>query len=204
MTAITLQQLAVFVGTLAVAILSPGPGIVAVSQSAFAMGRRRALPYGWGLAFGASFWCLAALLGLTLLFSALPWTFTALTVLGGGYLVWVAWKMWRHAPDPLPDPAESAHGMSFWAGMALNLSNPKPALFYSAVLLSIFPAALALPDKALIYGTALSVELGFYSALASLMALPLLRRRYYAAKFWIDRAAAAAIGLLGLSLILRL
>ena len=32
--------------------------------------------------------------------------------------------------------------MGFLGGMMLNLSNPKPALFYSAVLLSIFPEIL--------------------------------------------------------------
>lgn len=201
--AITADQLLLFVGTLSVAILSPGPGVIAVSQGAFALGRRRALPYALGLALGASVWCLFALLGLTVVFRALPWTYVALKVLGGAYLVWIAWKMWRHAPDPLPDPAEGSRGMGFRGGMMLNLSNPKPALFYSAVLLSIFPALLSAGDKLAIYVTAASVELAFYSALASLMALPWLRRRYYAAKFWIDRAAGLAIGLLGLSLILR-
>ncbi|MFD2814500.1 LysE family transporter [Paracoccus aerius] len=93
--------------------------------------------------------------------------------------------------------------MGFLAGMILNLSNPKPALFYSAVLLSIFPVLMTAGDKLVIYATAVSVELAFYTALASLMALPWLRRRYYVAKFWIDRAAGLAIGLLGLSLILR-
>lgn len=200
---ITLEQLALFIGTLSVAILSPGPGIIAVSQSAFAMGRQRALPYGWGLALGASMWCLAALLGLTVLFRVVPWTYTALKLLGGVYLLWIASKMWRHAPDPLPDPAESQLGNSFAGGIALNLSNPKPALFYSAVLLSIFPATLSLADKAAIYATAISVEMSFYTSLAYLMALPLLRRRYYAAKFWIDRVAGVAIAALGLSLILR-
>jgi len=200
---ITADQLALFIGTLSVAILSPGPGVIAVSQSAFALGRRRALPYGWGLAVGASVWCIFALLGLTVIFRALPWTYVALKILGGAYLVWIAFKMWRHASDPLPDPAESSRGMGFFGGMMLNLSNPKPALFYSAVLLSIFPVLLSAGDKLAIYATAVSVELAFYTALASLMALPWLRRRYYAAKFWIDRAAGLAIGLLGLSLILR-
>lgn len=200
---VTLAQLAVFLGTLSVAILSPGPGVIAVSQSAFALGRARALPYGWGLAVGASLWCLFALLGLTVLFRVVPWTFVALKLLGGAYLVWIAWKMWRHATDPLPDPAEKRFGAGFWGGLALNLSNPKPALFYSAVLLSIFPASLGGADKAAIYAMALAVELSFYTALATLMALPLLRRRYYAAKFRIDRVAAGLIGLLGLSLILR-
>ncbi|WP_237168586.1 LysE family translocator [Paracoccus shandongensis] len=200
---ITADQLLLFVGTLAVAILSPGPGVIAVSQGAFALGRRRALPYAWGLALGASVWCLFALLGLTVVFRLLPWTYVALKVLGGAYLVWVAGKMWRHAPDPLPDPADGSRGMGFTGGMMLNLSNPKPALFYSAVLLSVFPVLLTAGDKLAIYVTAAGVELAFYSALASLMALPWLRRRYYAAKFWIDRTAGLAIGLLGLSLILR-
>lgn len=203
MLSVTAEHLALFVGTLAVAILSPGPGVIAVSQSAFAMGRARALPYGWGLAIGASLWCLFALLGLTVLFRIVPWTYVALKVLGGTYLVWIAIKMWRGAAHPLPDPAEARLGNSFLGGLILNLSNPKPALFYSAVLLSIFPATLTGADKVLIYGTALTVELCFYTALACLMALPLLRRRYYAAKFWIDRIAAALIGALGLSLILR-
>ncbi|MDB6179428.1 LysE family translocator [Paracoccus sp. Z330] len=200
---ITLEQLSLFAATLAMAILSPGPAIIAVSQSAFAMGRRRALPYGWGLATGASLWCLTALLGLTVIFRILPWTFMAMKVLGGLYLIWIAIRMWRGARDPLPDPAEAQMGMTFWGGIALNLSNPKPALFYSAVLLSIFPTTLSFADKGLIYTTALSLEMGFYTAMACLMALPLLRRRYYAAKFWIDVIAACAIGMLGLSLILR-
>ena len=200
---ITADQLLLFVATLSVAILSPGPGVIAVSQGAFALGRSRALPYAWGLALGASVWCLFALLGLTVIFRVLPWTYVALKVLGGAYLVWIAWKMWRHAPDPLPDPDHGSRGMSFAGGALLNLSNPKPALFYSAVLLSIFPAWLTAGDKLAIYVTAAGVELAFYSALASLMALPWLRHGYYAAKFWIDRAAGLAIGLLGLSLILR-
>ncbi|WP_228461628.1 LysE family translocator [Paracoccus liaowanqingii] len=202
MIQITADQLGLFVATLSVAILSPGPGVIAVSQGAFALGRTRALAYGWGLAIGASVWCLFALLGLTALFRVAPWTLVLLKMLGGAYLIWIGAKMWRHAADPLPE-ASAGRGMGIWSGMALNLSNPKPALFYSAVLLSIFPAALSPADKGAIFAVALSVELFFYTALASLMALPLLRRRYYAAKFWIDRGAGAAIALLGLSLVLR-
>lgn len=201
MLQISAAELGVFVATLSVAILSPGPGVIAVSQGAFSLGRRRALAYGWGLAIGASVWCLFALLGLTALFRIAPWTLTAMRLAGGAYLLWIGWRMWRHARDPLPGPG--ARGMGFGAGVALNLSNPKPALFYSAVLLSIFPAALSPADKGAIYAVALSVELFFYTALASLMALPVLRRRYYGSKFWIDRAAGLAIAALGLSLVLR-
>lgn len=202
MLQVTTEQMALFVATLSVAILSPGPGVIAVSQGAFSLGRRRALTYGWGLAIGASIWCLFALLGLTAVFRMLPWTFALLKLLGGAYLLWIGLQMWRHAADPLPDPAQD-RARGFGAGMALNLSNPKPALFYSAVLLSIFPGALGPADKGAIYAVALSVELLFYTGLASLMALPVLRQRYFASKFWIDRGAGTAIAALGLSLILR-
>ena len=201
MLTITPDQMALFVATLSAAILSPGPGVIAVTQGAFALGRRAALAHGWGLALGASFWCLFALLGLTALFRVAPWTLVALTLAGGAYLVHVGIRMWRHAADPLPQGPGAGRG--FRGGIVLNLSNPKPALFYSAVLLSIFPPILGPADKGAIYATALSVELFFYTALASLMALPLLRRRYLAAKFWIDRGAGLAIAALGLSLILR-
>lgn len=203
MITVTAQQLQIFAGFLVPAILSPGPAVIAASQSAFALGRARTLPYAWGLAFGASLWCVVSLLGLTIIFQTLPWTYTALSVLGGLYLLWIAWKMWRHAPDPLPDPAEGTGGISFWGGVTLNLSNPKPALFYSSVLLSVFPLSLTFLDKTAIYATAVSVEMIFYTAVACLMALPWPRRRYYASKFWIDRGAGLLIGLLGLTLILR-
>ncbi len=202
MDGVTLAQLGLFVATLSVAILSPGPGIVAVSQAAFRLGRRDAMPYALGLALGASAWCLVALLGLTMLFEAVPLAMSAFHVVGGLYLLWVAWKMWSHATDPLPAPGASA-GQGFGAGMALNLANPKPGLFYASVLLSIFPDARGFGANALVYSTALAVELAFYLGLAAVLSAAPIRARYFGAKPWIDRTAAALIAALGLLLILR-
>lgn len=197
----TPAQLALFVGTLSVAILSPGPGIVAVSHAAFSLGRRAAMPYALGLALGASVWCLVALLGLTVLFEAVPLALSAFHVVGGAYLLWVAWAMWRHADDPLPEPG--AKGRGFAAGMALNLANPKPGLFYASVLLSIFPDLRGFGANASVYAVALSVELVFYLGLAAILSAGAIRARYFAAKPWIDRAASALIAALGVLLILR-
>ena len=105
MIQITAEQMGIFVATLSAAILSPGPGVIAVSQGAFALGRRRALTYGWGLAIGASVWCLVALLGLTALFRVAPWTLILLKLLGGAYLIRIGILMGIHASDPMPDAA---------------------------------------------------------------------------------------------------
>lgn len=201
MDAITLPQLALFVGTLALAILSPGPAIIAASRSAAARGRAAAMPYALGLAFGASLWCLFALFGLTVLFRIVPQLYVAMKIAGGAYLIWIAIQMWRHAADPLALDA-TAIGPGFLHGMALNLSNPKPALFYAGVILSIFPT-LHGAASAVIYAVALSVELLLYAAVTTLMATGPVRRRYFAAKTWIDRIAGTLIGALGVSLILR-
>ena len=201
MEGISLPQIGLFMATLSVAILSPGPGIVAVSQAAFRLGRRDAIPYALGLALGASVWCLVALLGLTVLFEAFPLALSLFHVLGGAYLLWVAFKMWSHASDPLPEPGAKA-GQGFGAGMALNLSNPKPGLFYASVLLSIFPH-LAGTGAAVVYGVALGMELTFYLGLATILSAAPVRARYFGAKALIDRSAALLIAVLGLLLILR-
>lgn len=201
MDGVSPAQLGLFVATLSVAILSPGPGIVAVSQAAFSLGRRDAMPYALGLAVGASAWCLLALTGLTVIFEAVPLALSAFHVAGGLYLLWIAAKMWRRAPDPLPEPAGAARG--FAAGLALNLTNPKPGLFYASVLLSIFPDLRGLAASASVYAVALAVELTYYLTLAAVLSAPAIRARYFAAKPWIDRTAALLIATLGALLLLR-
>lgn len=202
MDAITLPHLVLFVTTLSLAILSPGPAIIAASQSAAARGRAASMPYAMGLAFGASLWCLFALFGLTVVFRLVPQLYVALKLAGGIYLVWIAWKMWRHAADPLAMEGETVTGPGFVRGIALNLSNPKPALFYSAVIMSVFPALGGIAP-AIVYGIALTVELTFYATVTALMSTAPVRRRYVGAKTWIDRIAGALIGVLGVSLIVR-
>ena len=200
--AITAAQLAVFVGTLAVAILSPGPAIIAASRSAASRGRNASMPYAMGLAFGASVWCAVALFGLTLVFERFPGLFTILRVAGGAYLVWIAWKMVRHAADPLAMDGETVTGPGFFQGLALNLSNPKPALFYAGLIMSIFPT-LHGSAAGMIYAVALSVEVTFYAVVTFLMATGPMRRGYAVARVWIDRVAGGLIGVLGLSLMIR-
>ena len=77
------------------------------------------MPYALGLAFGASFWCLFALFGLTVLFRVLPQSYQLLRLLGGAYLLWIAIQMWRHASMPMTILEGSAGGPGFVQGLAL-------------------------------------------------------------------------------------
>ncbi|MDO5631411.1 MAG: LysE family translocator [Paracoccus sp. (in: a-proteobacteria)] len=191
---------------LSLAILSPGPAIIATIQAAFAHGRERALPYGLGLATGASLWCLAALFGLAVLFRLNPALLSGMMIFGGCYLLWFAWRLWRGARQPLPPAAEGPKRgalRGFMGGIALNLSNPKPALFYATLILSVFPRALTGGEQAAIYAMCLGIEYFWYALVAVLASTGAIRLRYFAAKFWIDRACAVAMALLGVLLILE-
>lgn len=199
--AISLDQVVKLVVALSLAILAPGPSIIATVQTALAHGRERALPYALGLACGASLWCIFALLGLSALFKLHPPLFVAMKIMGGIYLLWFAWRLWAASAQPLPPAAGGAKG--FLGGIALNLSNPKPALFYAALILSIFPEPMALGPQAALYAICLATELFWYTAVAVLMSAAAMRLRYFAAKSWIDRAASIAMAVLGLLLIIK-
>ena len=193
-------QLALFAGTLTLAVLSPGPAVIACTRAAAVHGARSALPYAMGLALGASLWCLFALAGIVVLFQVVPVLYLVLRVGGGIYLVWFAWRLWRHAGDPLPAGRRVG---GFAAGIALNLSNPKPALFYSSLIVAIFPGPHGVAGSAAIYAAAAATEVFWYGAVTGAMAQAPVRSLYLAAKSVIDRVAGTALGLLGLRLIVN-
>ena len=63
--------------------------------------------------------------------------------------------------------------------------------------------SIAPSGQALLYALCLGTELFWYALVAVLMSTARMRSRYFAAKFWIDRACAVAMALLGLMLIIQ-
>ncbi len=195
---VTAAQLALVLGAQVVALATPGPALVSISQKAIAEGRGPALMFGLGLGFGATSWVLASMLGLGLVLHRFPALLMAMTLLGGGYLIYIAWAIWRHANAPL---AETAAPNGFWAGYRLNVSNPKPILFFSSLFLSVFPDPFTLASGAVVYLSMLALELSFFTAVALTLTTPRIRARALRAKPVIDRVAAVVIGALGVWLL---
>lgn len=191
---VTATQLALVLGAQAVALATPGPALISISQKAISQGRGPALRFGMGLGFGATSWVLASMLGLGLVLHRFPVLLMGMTLLGGGYLIYIALAIWRGADDPLN---ETAAADGFWAGYRLNVSNPKPILFFSSLFLSVFPEPFTLQSGAAVYGAMLALELSFFTAVALTLTTPHIRARALRAKPAIDRMAAAVIGALG-------
>jgi len=119
--------------------LTPGPDNIFVATQPMAYGART----GWMITLGLLTGCLwhTSLLafGFTAVIDRWPEVFTAVKVLGGGYLLYMAFTIWRsHAA--MAQSVLSQHRKRWWfvKGIVLNTTNPKVYLFF----LSFFPAFL--------------------------------------------------------------
>jgi threonine/homoserine/homoserine lactone efflux protein len=136
----TLQSLLIYIGLYAVAVIVPGPGIVAIVARALGSGFRSTLPAIAGNTLGD--WVLMTLsaLGLALVAKALGPLFLAVKLAGAAYLLYMAWKYWTAPVDEVGDVLPSDARRAFLSQLALTLGNPKAIAFFVALL----PAAIDL------------------------------------------------------------
>lgn len=140
-----LTALALFGLALLVNAGAPGPSILALVARVLARGWRDVAPFVAAMWLGEVAWMTAALFGLSTLAARYETALGAIKILGIGYLLVLAWQMWREAGSSaagqLP-PAQSPAAM-FGAGLALTLGNPKIIVFYLALLPSLIDVAQA-------------------------------------------------------------
>jgi len=121
----------------ALAALSPGQNMVTVASTGLGAGRRPALLVASGIATGAFLWSLGMSYGLARLFENYPWTLTALSIVGGLYLLFLAYKGIRAAVkggSAMISPGRQVDGFQAWLrGLAVTASNPKVALFWASI-----------------------------------------------------------------------
>lgn len=194
---------------LVVGAVSPGPSFVLVARTAVAASRRDGIATALGMGTGAGVFALAALLGLHALFNAVPWIYTALKVLGGLYLIYLAWRIWRGARQPLTVEAVASETTSprtnasraFLIGLGTQLSNPKTAIVFSSVFAALLPQS---PPTSFYFALpliAFSIDAGWYTIVTCTLSSPTSRTAYLRYKAWVDRAAGGVMGALGIRLI---
>ena len=143
-----LATLASIVAALSVGVISPGPSFVMVARVAVASSRIRALATALGMGVGGAIFGAAALLGLQSVLLAVPALYAALKVLGGLYLCYLGFLIFRSAQQPLAAVADNGKGSSrpvpaFWLGLTTQLSNPKTAIVYASVFAAFLPASFS-------------------------------------------------------------
>ena len=203
-----LAALFAILGALLIGAISPGPSFVFVVRTAVARTRADGLAAALGMGVGAALFGALALLGLRTLMNEAAGLYLILKIAGGLYLVYLAYRIWRGASEPVEVARDGASGRtslgrSFGLALATQLSNPKIVAVFGAVFAALLPADpplwldLTLPVLIFIQETA------WYALVAFAFSSARPRAVYLGAKSWIDRFAGAVIGALGIRLILE-
>jgi threonine/homoserine/homoserine lactone efflux protein len=124
MTYQTLLALMIFAFTSSV---TPGPNNMMLLASGVNFGFRKTIPHILGIELGFGLLILATGLGLGALFAAEPRLYLALKVLGGAYLLWIAWHIatTRTLGGGTPGTGEDAKPLSFTQAALFQFVNPK-------------------------------------------------------------------------------
>ncbi|MCO6416223.1 LysE family translocator [Siccirubricoccus sp. KC 17139] len=126
---------------LAVVIL-PGPAVTALVARVLARGLGGAPAFIAGCAAGSLLWFAVAAAGLAALAASFAPLFQAVRYAGAAYLLYLAWKLWRSATQPIKAaPQPDGAGRLFLAGLSINLGNPKAVVFFLALLPSVVDMA---------------------------------------------------------------
>lgn len=186
------------------AAISPGPAVLMAARTGVTEGMRTGFFLAAGIGAGGVVWAMAALFGLNILFQTAPALLWAFKIVGGLYLLWMAWKMWRHAADPLDlsasgRPPRSA-GSAFRLGLFTQLANPKPAVLFSAIFVGTVPQGTPLWVYVALLTVVFVNETVWNTAVARVFSFDRTRAGYISLKSLIDRVFGGMLALLGLKI----
>ena len=193
------------------ALMSPGPDFFFISQTAISRSSREALMGVLGVTLGVAVWAGVALLGLNLLLEKMAWLHQLIMLGGGLYLMWMGYQLLRSArrqhlqpqgQQVQPEPALAKPGRTFLRGLLTNLSNPKVVIYFGSVFSLFVGNDVSSLQRGGIYLLILLETLGWFILVATVFALPWMRRKYQRLAKWLDGAGGVLFTAFGLHLIL--
>ncbi|SIS80102.1 LysE family translocator [Phaeovulum vinaykumarii] len=141
--------------------LTPGPNALLALDHGARFGPQRALFTVAGAALAMVGMVAASLIGLGAVLAASETLFTALRLIGAGYLIWLGWRLWR-APGFAGRTAGAARVLPprhrlFAQGFAVMVSNPKTLLFFTLFLPGFIDPGAPFWPQAITLGLTLAV-----------------------------------------------
>ena len=199
----------IVLGSIALALMlgamSPGPAFIYVAKNSIAISRKHGLFTALGTGTGAAFFGFLAVIGLQAVLLAVPSAYLALKVCGGLYLLYLAYKIIKHAKEPIEQASATNRVMSFAQayrlGVITQLSNPKIAIILASVFTALLPKEFPTYYYFVLPILCFFIDAGWYSLVAVALSAEKPRKVYLRFKKVFDRIAGGVMTLLGLKLI---
>ncbi len=196
-------------GSIAAALLlgamSPGPTSIYVAKNSIAISRQHGLFTALGTGLGAAIFGLLAVCGLQAFLLAVPSAYLLLKICGGIYLLWLAYKIIKHAKDPIEADHSVSAQMSlrraFTTGLITQLSNPKIAIVLASIFTALLPKEIPNYFYVVLPLLCFFIDAGWCSLIAVALSAEKPRRVYLRFKAVFDRGAGVVMTVLGLKLI---
>lgn len=134
---VPVHELLLFAGAALLMVLSPGPNMIYLISRSICQGRKAGVISLLGVVTGFLVHMLAAAIGLTTLFLAVPMAYEVLKWAGAAYLAYLAWqsvKPGARSPFEAQQLPEDSNRKLFLMGFLTNALNPKIAVFYLSVI----------------------------------------------------------------------
>lgn len=194
-------------GVLLVGAMSPGPSFLVVARNSLAKSRAHGIATALGTGLGVALFAILASFGVTALIEAVPSVYLIFKFLGGAYLLFLAYKVWSGATQPLlplhgkNEPSGSIM-QSFLLGLITQISNPKTALVIAGIFAAFVPAEPPQNTTILVFVIAFIIDFSWYAGVATILSMSRTRHVYHRAKTGFDRTAAVFLGAVGIRLLM--
>jgi threonine/homoserine/homoserine lactone efflux protein len=195
-------------GAFLVGCASPGPSVLAVMGMAMAQGRARALALASGIVSGSLFWGLCAAFGLAAVMQRYAAALVFVKLLGGLYLLWMAWQAARKAAlgtrahTGAELAAAPGYRQLYARGAAIHLTNPKSIVVWLSVVSLALPAGAGAPDALGFVASCVPLSAAVFTCYALAFSTIAARRAYQAGERGINAMLAGVFGYAGVRMLL--
>ena len=177
-----------------------------VARIAAVKSRRQGLAAAVGMGLGGVIFAGLALFGLQAILAVVPSLYVILKIMGGFYLCYLGFRIYKSANEPLEFNSDSAPHKnkithSFLTGLVTHVCNPKTAIVYASVFAAFLPSSISTLLGLSVLILVFTIEAGWYSVVAVTLSTTTPRKIYLKCKAWIDRGAGIVLGALGLKLV---
>ncbi|MEP9388102.1 LysE family translocator [Mesorhizobium sp. KR9-304] len=204
------ELLIAFFATAAVFAYIPGPAMLYAAAQTMARGRFAGLMATLGIHLGCYVHVFAAAAGLSVLFHAVPALYLAVKLAGAAYLIWLGVKLLRARDDnsaTVPGIRPKSGRRAFFDSVAVEVLNPKTAIFFVAFLPQFIDASASFPIwlQFVILGTIVNLMFSSADIVCVLLAGALMKRLRQSgrARRMMQRAGGAVLVGLGTHIVLQ-